>query len=141
MKKRTYQYLLVLFSFLYFNNAFSQQESVYTSMYTFKSKLEDKKRTQIISWSDKKVYTLSDTIRLVVESNQLLDEDPLTDLALSNLKKGRTSRGTLISNGKIHSYSLIEYFPVKTGSIEIPSLKAQIKNKSYKTRKIKISII
>jgi len=141
MKKTTYQYALILFSFLFFNNTFSQQESIYTNMYTFKSKLKEKKRTQIISWSDKKVYSLSDTIRLVVESNQLLDKNPLTGFTLSKLKKGRSSIGTLMNKGKIHSYYLIEYIPIKTGIIKIPSLKVQIKNKPHKTRKIKISII
>jgi len=141
MNTKAIYFLSILFSILTSTNVLSQHKSIFKNNYTFKSKLKDNKRVQVKSFTDKKTYKLSDTIRLIVESNKLFEKSPLTKLALPNLKKGLSRTGTEINAGKIHTYYLTEYFPVKTGTIKIPSIKTTIKNKSYKTRKIKITII
>lgn len=133
--------MFVLFPALFLNSAISQNIFNFKHDFSFESKLKKKKRVQVRSWTDKKTYKLSDTIRLVIESNKLFEKSPLTKLIMPNLKKGRSRTSTEIKNGKINSYYLREYLPVKTGSIKIPSIETTIKNKSYKTRRIKIVII
>lgn len=118
-----------------------QNNSIFKPKYKFESKLKNKKDIQLLCWTEKSVYTVSDTIVLIVEANKIFDYYPPFDLKIPGLKKGATNSSTKINNGIIKAYTLIYFTPLKTGKIIIPKIKALIDRKYYYTKKYNIRIV
>ncbi|MBJ2174828.1 hypothetical protein JBL43_11310 [Aureibaculum sp. A20] len=139
LKTRT---LSVLVFFIIISYAVgSQNNFIFKHEYKFESKLNNKKDIQLISWTEKSVYNLSDTIVLIVETNKTFDYFPPFELTIPGLKKGASNSSTKINNGHVKSYTLIYFTPLKTGKIRIPKIKALIDEKYYFTKKHNIRIV
>ncbi len=85
-----------------------ENRSFFDVVYKFRSRLRKKEnRAQLLGWTDRKIYKLSDTIKLIVESNRTFDAWPPFDLQLSQCTKGATAMNTEHDNGKVYTYYLI----------------------------------
>ncbi|MCF6350481.1 MAG: BatD family protein [Flavobacteriaceae bacterium] len=100
---------------------------------------KNKKKIQVKSWTNKKIYKLSDTIILVIEANRIFKI--WEKFNLPQLKKGITRSNLEIKNEKVISYSLIQYRPKQVGKIKIPRIKVKIDGKIFKTKRNKIKVI
>lgn len=119
----------------------SEARSLFDSNYIFTTRLkENKSKIQLISWTDKKTYKLSDTIKLIVESNRTFDAWPPFELQLSQCTKGATAMNTEHDNGKVATYYLINYVTKKTGNFTIPRIAVKIDGNVLRTKKIRIKI-
>ena len=115
--------------------------SSFDSDYQFTSRLKkNKNKALLISWTDKKVYKLSDTIRLIVESNRTFDAWPPFDLQLPQFTKGATKLNAEHDDGKIATYYLINYITKQTGKVTIPRIAVKINGDVLRTKKIRIKI-
>ena len=119
----------------------SKARSLFDSNFIFNTRLNKRKsKVQLISWTDKKVYKLSDTIRFVVESNRTFDVWPPFDLQLPQFTKGATKLNSEHDNGKVTTYYRINYITQETGKVTIPRIAVKIDGAVFRTKKIRIKI-
>jgi len=98
------------------------------------------KEKQLLAWTNKDIYKVSEKIQYVIESNREVADWP----ELKENKKLKLYSSTVFNQynkGEYNTYYLITFMAKETGLITIPSKEIIVKGKSMQTKEIQIIVI
>jgi|GEM_PF-3824843 len=140
----------LLFLFLFTAGSLYAQDFFDTQWTSLKfeqdSKLNvHKKKIQVAAYTAKDHYALGDTILFTVEVNRAIKPDWNSLIAIPNLTHIASSTSLQYgTTSKENRYAWVvyrvKYLPVSAGEFYIEPIAIPVENKSYATKKVKISI-